>query len=1618
MADQNTPPVISSEIPSAPTPNTVQLANQISKSYPRADAGIKAAAIESNDPAQANALGAVGSVSPMAQALQDHLTTYNSRGWFQTILTDAKDVTNTVMGGIGKIPVLGTLAQWAGKPLQEIQKDYKFIHSLWADQGAAAGILGTFGVLAGGTLGFLAAGPEGASIGTGIAGSLERNILGRVIPNYKSSFDKSNDPTYNVSFGRDLAHGLSNIPGFGTLADTSKGFGQIVSGIADASFDFTEDPLARVGNIYGKVKGGNYLAEAKTVDESGKTVTMRDENGNPIIKATLPIASRFPQIENMLKTMAPSVQSSDQLMTAYANPANWQFRGAVKDIAKRTDPVDIQVRYGNMTTPLANALAKAKDPKEVLNVFGQSMFSHEFAQGTVPTGSLVLPTRTLGKIFSNKVGFEKIVQKYGTTLNEEKNFLIPKRQYLMEPLMEPVIDENGKAVLNEDGSTQMKQATTAFGQPAMKVQTDANGEALYKINRPVWASKDSYTSTENIMNALAAKVRTFTGMKALSMNQDLMKQSGDSIDFRDPNAGITVYNLLNYSLPSNVAKEYASKIMTLTDDNDRRALLRAGYYEVLKAAGLPAEDGMLNKVLSQAHRATFGNEVTNGIYGFDDGQALGNMKAADGTNVNAALDPSQRYLGSMLDLKELHQQMRAMKAYGILYNHADDFFTHYTNKIFAPLTLLSTGFGFRVSGAEALHQVIRSGLASYVGNFLEDAAGKYGWQKLVKGEKSKTLDALMQSLTPEEWEKIDKPNDTLTENAVTKNLAEREKNFKAIYQAAAKAIGSKAAYNSKIQEAMDLKSRIHPIGWIADQYVGSKIARYSVREKAVNMLRLHLSVGSDGLPDGIAADHGASALSAARQNVDWLTQGFGHSRKPGEELAGLTEMDPHYNMYWAQNLSKLAQSEFHQDIAKDYLSIKKEFPNMSSEDIWNNVEAAHVQRLKDQGSYSQYRGSMDGLSQATPESYGAAQVAQMRGVVKGADKTVHTALLENVAKGKNTMTTDLSKIENGSKPIMILGRRARPTMDNPLQRVEEVGYRTFVNPIMDFISRQPLFAHFYNEAMKDADTMKAKGLIDEDQAVRLAALRGTEKMLPTIHNPALRSQFSVLHRNLMPFYFAQEQAMKRVGRLVTSDPQAFRDFQMINQGLNNPGFVHTDANGKKYIVYPMAGEFGNSLTRGLSALGITPSFGLPTSVTGTTNSLATVLPEVKVPSISTFGNIALEQLSKHFPVFTGLANVASGGFPPTTLKEAILPNSAMRDIFDAMTMDQTQSNVYNSIHSAIAAAYYHGDLVDGFTSLPPAEQQAVMDKIENNARSNLLVKGLLAFFLPLSPNVTNDYYTKDLQSFRSEYLNLLNTKDPVTKQNYTLAAALAKFQAEHGSRAVSYTVGSTTDLMNGANPSLSAATSAWMDNNKDLLTGPYGNAAGYLMPQGTSGGNISKLENRMLQLGLRARKTPQEFLNSVYVSSGWSDVNDIYQGYLQYVKDARNSGNTQAVSQATAAWNAYAQNYAASNPIWFEDYSSISRVINADKVLSSFEALQKDGKMPNDAQGQGIVSLLNDYNAFKPMLAATTINNKTNTAQRSQLLNVWSAYLDSVAAEQPNLVNVINGVFRRVTAKL
>jgi hypothetical protein len=496
----------------------------------------------------------------------------------------------------------------------------------------------------------------------------------------------------------------------------------------------------------------------------------------------------------------------------------------------------------------------------------------------------------------------------------------------------------------------------------------------------------------------------------------------------------------------------------------------------------------------------------------------------------------------------------------------------------------------------------------------------------------------------------------------------------------------------------------------------------------------------------------------------------------------------------------------------------------------------------------------------------------------------------------------------------------------------------------------------------------------------------------------------------MPFWFAQEQAMKRVGRLVTSNPQGFRDFQMVNQGMNNPGFVHTDSNGKKYIVYPLVGEFGNAALRGMQSLGMDSFSGLPESVTGNTASLLTVLPELKTPGLGPWANMAVNQLANKFPLFTGLANAASGGYPSATIMSALLPNSAIRDIWQGMTMDQRESNVYNSLYSSIAAAQYSGQLPANYASLPAYQQQAVMDKIENNARSNLYIKGILAFFLPLSPSVSNDYYTKDMQSFRSEYLNMLK---PVAQGGLglDLAHALAKFTAEHGNNAISYTIGHTDQGLNGANIPLSDATMSWVNQNQSLMDN-YGNGAAYLVPQSTAGGNIAQIENKMIALGFRARRTPQEFMNAVYVSKGWADITKDYSDYSTFMKQAKASGNLALMGQASQVWKAYTSNYGMQNPIWYDDYTSKSRVVNSYKAIADLTKIQDAGKMPTDAQGSAVNALLTDYRTLKPILDMQHINGKPNSTYYN-LVDAWNTYLDEQLGLNSSLGNVINGVFRK-----
>ena len=489
--------------------------------------------------------------------------------------------------------------------------------------------------------------------------------------------------------------------------------------------------------------------------------------------------------------------------------------------------------------------------------------------------------------------------------------------------------------------------------------------------------------------------------------------------------------------------------------------------------------------------------------------------------------------------------------------------------------------------------------------------------------------------------------------------------------------------------------------------------------------------------------------------------------------------------------------------------------------------------------------------------------------------------------------------------------------------------------------------------------------------------------------------------------------MRRTGRLILTNPQAFRDFQIIQQGLNNPGFVHTDANGQKYIVYPGLGEFGNAVGRGLNAIGLQQFTGLPSSITGNTASLLTVLPEVKMPGTSPFINLGLSELSKKFPWMDKAVNVASGGYPSQNFIDTIIPSSTMRDLWNAMSMDDRESTVYNSKLSAIMAAYYHGDLPNNFTSLPAFQQQQILTKIEHNAQTNLIVKGLFAFFLPLAPTVSNDYYDKNMQTLRSEYLSLLNSTDPSTGTKYTAASALNKFIADNGERALSYTVARTTSGSGGAYAPLADSTVQWIGNNQAILNNSeYSTAAPYLIPQVADGKDALSVEGKLIINHFRAKVSSKDFISALYVKQGWQDISADYTAYQADMQQLRASGDKNGMYQASQIWKQISSNYGQSNPIWYSDYMNPTKIEMAQKAVTQFITMQDKGLLTSSPQGQKISQILDNYKQYHQDLLANTYNGK-HLPGYGQAQDAWYTYMDNLAATDPQLASVVTGVFRR-----
>jgi hypothetical protein len=580
---------------------------------------------------------------------------------------------------------------------------------------------------------------------------------------------------------------------------------------------------------------------------------------------------------------------------------------------------------------------------------------------------------------------------------------------------------------------------------------------------------------------------------------------------------------------------------------------------------------------------------------------------------------------------------------------------------------------------------------------------------------------------------------------------------------------------------------------------------------------------------------------------------------------------------------------------------------------------------------------------------------------------------------------------------------------NPYKRIVTMGYSHVLGPTVDSLSREPLFINAMKKELQGLDFAVQSGRMTSDEAHWVAAQRATIGILPQIHNPLLRSQFSILANNYLPFYFAQEQSYKRFGRLALSNPEMARRYQMIYAGMNNSAFVQTDASGGKHVMLPGAGPVGEAFINAAAAIGLPLTAGLPMSATGSTASLQSVMPETNLPGVSPILGLAMKYVAEHNPTLSKIVNNVDPYASNSDLLSTFMPSSPVRDAITGLTGDEKNLGFANAYTDALRAAYYHGDL-QGYATMTVQQQQAALDRIKNNTKSMFIFKALLGTVSPLAPTVSEAD-----PGLRQEFLNMVDAAykkgpmvvNPDGSRESSYASVMHQFLAEHGTNAISYTVASTIPSDPGYIP-LNNPAIQWVEKNLQHITGDkLGAAASFLVPQTSAGGDAQTIQDELMKDNLRSRATPSEFMDAVYTAAGNNYIAPDQAAHSAFV--AAHQGDSLALNQEYNSWQAYQQHVGQANPIWWKHYNDqAAQQQLAIRTIAGLQTLLRDPNgWVNKSEPQVVLvtSMLNDW-----MLHEAQRTNLTGRAATNEA-HAWEGYLRQRELDTPALAPLIRTVF-------
>lgn len=1443
------------------------------------------------------------------------------------------------------LDTLGILA----KPLQEVQRDYRFTHAVYTDHGFMQGFAVTLGIIGGGVGGALLGGPLGATIGAEAAATGLRKLSRVPIwkDTYNDSYSKSENPNYKVSPGRDFTNAASKAfeaAGIDSFAKALKSTdvktgnvgvfefnlssaGSVLSGAGDLGFDIVADPFMVLGRYAQLMKAGKLVKLEKTGQ----------------IELKYPIMNTVPGVKDFIVSRTRVALTSEQMDAVrmgnpLTNAATRTYNRALDDIADSVKNAkkpgeaagNIAAKYPQMGTAAAGRIAvEGLDTADKVHAFLKTSLYFGELEGSL-AGQAIIPTRTL--------------------------------------LRAGLADSQVINYLRNDGSLPGK---------------------VYK---------------------------TFSGYMPYSVDAETQKLSLTKFRWNAPDAALNIYRMGRIGLGDKAARVMAGKYAEAVAVNDlalSRSIKNQTLFDTFKALGLPEDNILVKNIYDEINQINTPLAGTQ-IYGVDvAGNALGQYTTSFGPKMGGLVSHHAQDMFDIPDFFAIKKAMRDAGLHSKFVGGLDEFAAkHYTNKIFKPLALATMGFGLRVAAAEMIPTFARFGIINTFKAKLATSAAKANYD-LVPKEASNVFSAAMTGLG--------------LHMGITPDVLQA--GYPAFQEARRK--GLEFAAKMLPEEQMDLATRLVLVN------NGHSI--------------------SEAVSTGHGYDADVSYQMGQAAHYYFQIQKNSPLFRDLPEWTMYSPSDIHYPVRYADNLNKAAKEVTNQNIARDLLvevkagkgylpkkgQLTKPSPEVLSSEFHNTEE---FQALRDvlinkeyarmldaaKGTYKGYDKEMqvltrwvDSISNGTLRVYAQDRVDSTLGLLFGKNGTFHEQFAKDIVAGSSVdfeQIVAMTRKSPQSMPVAVSGPMLQPYVPAKglLVKVTNLGFKKVIDPIVNGLAREPLYLMHVADAYARMAPRIATGWLTEDQALRIAQTQGSLSMLPQIHNTALRNQFAQLARNFLPFYFAQEQALRRAFYALKDTSIAspvfsrgMRFYQLTEHALSDPTFIQEDDNGNKFMYFPGVGAFGESLLGALDSFGVPVVSGLPISAKGSLVSLKSVLPELQTPGVSPILAISANFVSDLFPATKGIVQGAVGDIsfqrgiidtlvPAAWAKTAL---AAASDIKKGVSFDLT-GQLANATAAALTAAYYHNQIPAEDSSV--ADKEAFIDRIKNNARTILLVKTFLNLTSPLAPQVSQED-----AGFRDEFWNIVKAK----KGNF--GDALMEFLGNHGSRAVSYTVAKTESNVSGAKYPYIQETVNFIKDNHDKFFTPVGKdkqtvskAYFFLIPQDNIKNESDRtVYNELLNMHLRSTKDYVKLLDSFYIAQGDAMMSDKIRQHIANLEQYQYDPFLK--QQENKSWSAEMAKMQNLHPTWYQSYTSGAARRDAQVVYNQLVKVFSDPNPPEHKQAKLVQALMKDYQTHQATMSQFKALNLQGIASTSETQN-WENYLYKMSIDKPELKSVIDSVFRKL----